>query len=146
MNKSKEFNSLKNLIENKNAYIGIIGLGYVGLPLAMTFAESEFNVLGIDIDKNKVSSLNAFKSYINHIPNKKIEKLVKSKKLQAVSNFEKVRELDVIIICLPTPLNKHREPDLSYIKNTMKSIKHYFRKGQILSLESTTYPGPTKDE
>ena len=74
MNKSKEFNFLKNLIENKNAYIGIIGLGYVGLPLAMTFAESEFNVLGIDIDKKKVNSLNAFKSYINHIPDKKIEK------------------------------------------------------------------------
>mgnify|MGYP001257171659 FL=1 len=146
MNKSKEFNFLENLIENKNAYIGIIGLGYVGLPLAMTFAESKFNVLGIDIDKKKVNSLNASKSYINHIPDKKIEKLVKSKKLHAVSNFEKVKELDVIIICLPTPLDKHREPDLSYVINTMKNIEPYFRKGQILSLESTTYPGTTKEE
>ncbi len=146
MHKSKEFNFLKNLIDNKNAFIGIIGLGYVGLPLALTFAESEFNVLGIDIDKKKVTSLKAFKSYINHIPDKKIERLVKSKKLQAVSNFEKVRELDVIIICLPTPLNKHKEPDLSYVINTMKNIEPFFRKGQILSLESTTYPGTTKEE
>ena len=101
MDKSKEFIFLKNLIENKNAYIGIIGLGYVGLPLAMTFAESEFNVLGIDIDKKKVASLNAYKSYINHIPDKKIEKLVKSKKLQAISNFEKVSELDVVLVSRP---------------------------------------------
>ncbi len=146
MDKSLEFNLLKNLIEHKHAFVGIIGLGYVGLPLALTFAESGFNVLGIDIDQNKINSLNDFKSYINHISNEKIEELVKSGKLEVTNKFKKIKNLDVIIICLPTPLNAHREPDLSYIINTMKSIKPYFRKGQILSLESTTYPGTTKEE
>ena len=146
MDKSSEFNTLQKLIDFKNAYVGIIGLGYVGLPLAITFAESGFNVLGIDIDKRKIKSINNFESYINHIENKKIEKLVKSEKLKVTNEFKNVRLLDVIIICLPTPLNNHREPDLSYIINTMKSIKPYFRKGQILSLESTTYPGTTKEE
>ena len=146
MNESKEFNILKKLIETKNAYVGIIGLGYVGLPLAITFAESGFNVLGIDIDKKKIDCINGFKSYINHIANKKIENLVKRKKLQVTNEFKKVKKLDAIIICLPTPLNNHREPDLSYIINTMKIIKPFFREGQILSLESTTYPGTTKEE
>tara|TARA_A100001388_G_scaffold277253_1_gene267633 strand:+ start:5859 stop:7178 length:1320 start_codon:yes stop_codon:yes gene_type:complete len=146
MDKSIEFNALKKLIETKNAYIGIIGLGYVGLPLAITFADSGFDVLGIDIDQKKVKFLNNCQSYINHISNKKIEKLIKSNKLEVTNEFEKVSSLDAIIICLPTPLNKHREPDLSFIINTMKCIKPFFKKGQILSLESTTYPGTTEEE
>ena len=103
MDKSKDFFALKSCIESKTVSVGIIGLGYVGLPLAISFAESGFNVLGIDIDKSKVRNLNNLKSYINHISNKRIEKLVKSKKLRATSEFSKVKELDANNLFTNTP-------------------------------------------
>ena len=121
-------------------------MGYVGLPLAIAYAESGFKVLGIDIDKNKINKINNSTSYINHISSEKLKTLVNSDFLKATDNFNEVKDLDAIILCLPTPLNKYREPDLSFIRSTLTSIEPYLKKGQVLSLESTTYPGTTKEE
>lgn len=137
---------LLNLLKDKKVTIGIIGMGYVGLPLAITYAEAGFKVLGIDIDKNKVDKINNSISYINHIPSEKLNNLVGSNVLQATNNFKEISNVNAIILCLPTPLNKYREPDLSYIRNTLNSIKPFLKQGQVLSLESTTYPGTTKEE
>tara|TARA_Y100000994_G_scaffold65786_1_gene53651 strand:- start:759 stop:2078 length:1320 start_codon:yes stop_codon:yes gene_type:complete len=137
---------LINSLKDKKVTIGIIGMGYVGLPLAITYAEAGYKVLGIDIDKNKVDKINKSLSYINHIPSEKLKNLVDSNFLQATNNFYEINNVDAIILCLPTPLNKYREPDLSYIRSTLNSIKPFFKKGQVLSLESTTYPGTTKEE
>ena len=146
MKSSESCIRLLELFKNKKVTIGIIGMGYVGLPLAIAYAEKGFKVLGIDIDKIKVEKINNSISYINHLSSEKLKNLVNSKFLKATINFNEVRNLDAIILCLPTPLNKYREPDLSYIKNTLSSIKPFLKKGQILSLESTTYPGTTKEE
>ena len=146
MKSSKSFTNLLNLFKNKKAKIGIIGMGYVGLPLAIAYANKGFKVLGIDIDNKKVEQINKSISYINHISSKKLKNLVNSNLLKGTSNFNEVSNLDAIILCLPTPLNKYREPDLSFIKNTLDSIKPFLKKGQVLSLESTTYPGTTKEE
>ena len=120
-------------------------MGYVGLPLSLLFAKNKIRTLGIDIDKEKVDSLARGKSYINHIKSSSIKKYVDRNFFLPSSNFNLVNESDVIILCLPTPLNKFREPDLSYIKNTLNNIKDYLKKGQLISLESTSYPGTTED-
>ena len=146
MRETNLYIKLLNSLKEKKATIGIIGMGYVGLPLAIAYAESGFKVLGIDIDKNKIKKINNSTSYINHISSEKLKTLVNSDFLKATDNFKKVKELDAIILCLPTPLNKYREPDLSFIRTTLSSIEPYLKKGQILSLESTTYPGTTKEE
>ena len=146
MKETTSFKKLLTLLNDKKAFIGIIGMGYVGLPLAIAYAESGFKVLGIDVDKNKVDKINQSISYINHIPSKKLTSLVDSGCLKATNKFEEVSRLDAIILCLPTPLNKYREPDLSYIRSTLESIGSFLKKGQVLSLESTTYPGTTKEE
>ena len=146
MKSSNIFLNLLNSLRNKEVKIGIIGMGYVGLPLAIAYAEKGFKVLGIDIDKSKVEKINNANSYINHIPSDKLKNLVNLKFLEATNNFNEVINLDAIILCLPTPLNKYREPDLSYIRSTLNSIKPFLKKGQVLSLESTTYPGTTKEE
>ncbi len=146
MEEKNTFKKLLNSLRNKKATIGIIGMGYVGLPLAIAYAESGFKVLGIDIDKDKINKINNAKSYINHIPSKKLTTLVNSSSLKATNNFHEVSGLDAIILCLPTPLNKYREPDLSFIRSTLNSIGPYLKKGQVLSLESTTYPGTTEEE
>ena len=134
---------LENLKSQKSV-IGIVGLGYVGLPLLLRFAEVGFKVLGFDIDEKKVQNLNAGQSYIAHITSKSIAGA--QKKFVATSDFKRAREADVLIICVPTPLNKYREPDLSYVTGTMDSLAPYLRKGQVVSLESTTYPGTTEEE
>tara|TARA_Y100000389_G_C17470712_1_gene530446 strand:- start:7730 stop:9010 length:1281 start_codon:yes stop_codon:yes gene_type:complete len=136
------YSNLLKKIKNKKASIGIIGLGYVGLPLAGVFAKNNFNVTGIDIDLRKVKMLNKSKSYIKHIKNNFLEKI--QKKFKATSNFKIINLLDIIIICLPTPLNNLKNPDLSYIQNTLEKIKPFLKKGQIIILESSTYPGSTK--
>lgn len=136
------YSNLLKKIKNKKASIGIIGLGYVGLPLAGVFAKNNFNVTGIDIDLRKVKMLNKSKSYIKHIKNNFLEKI--QKKFKATSNFKIINLLDIIIICLPTPLNNLKNPDLSYIQNTLVKIKPFLKKGQIIILESSTYPGSTK--
>ena len=126
--------------------IAVIGLGYVGLPLSLQFARSGVMVLGLDIDKNKVDALNQGKSYIRHIPGETVAEVVRSGKFSASSDFSRVKEAEAIIICVPTPLNKHREPDLSYILDTGKTIARDLQKGTLVVLESTTYPGTTEEK
>lgn len=132
-------------ISNKSAKVGIIGLGYVGLPLGLEFALKGFNVIGFDVDERKIPMLKKGKSYIKHISEKKIKEAVKSGKFHAVTDFSRLPEVDAIIICVPTPLNEHREPDMSYVVNTAETIAKYLRKGQLVTLESTTYPGTTEE-
>ncbi len=138
------YSSLIKKINKKTAKIGIIGLGYVGLPLALLFSKKNFEVTGFDIDKKKINALKVGKSYIKHIDSKTIKKNKKYIKFQ--SNFIDIRDIDIIILCLPTPLKTNLTPDLSYIKNTMLKIKKYLGEGKLIILESSTYPGSTKDE
>ncbi|HEY5346179.1 MAG TPA: nucleotide sugar dehydrogenase [Verrucomicrobiae bacterium] len=126
--------------------IAIIGLGYVGLPLALQFARSGVRVLGLDIDAKKVSALNAGRSYIKHISAGEIKKLVCAGKFSAATDFAKIKNVAAILICVPTPLKKNRTPDLSFVLNTGKSIAPHLQRGQLVVLESTTYPGTTENE
>tara|TARA_Y100001968_G_scaffold332913_1_gene393020 strand:+ start:10110 stop:11435 length:1326 start_codon:yes stop_codon:yes gene_type:complete len=139
------YKDLLEKIRTKNIKIGIIGLGYVGLPLALTFCENNIKVIGLDIKKTIINSLLAGKSYIHHINSLRIKKQIDNKYLIPTNDFSNIEKVDVIIICVPTPLDRHREPDLSFILSTLDSIKKYLFKGQILSLESTTYPGTTDE-
>ena len=132
-------------IENKSAVIGIIGLGYVGLPLALEFAKKNFQTIGFDIDERKIPILMNGKSYIKHISEEKIANAVKSKTFIATNDFSQLTKCDAIIICVPTPLDHHREPDLTFIENSGKIIAEYIREGQFISLESSTYPGTTEE-
>jgi UDP-N-acetyl-D-glucosamine dehydrogenase len=126
--------------------ISIIGLGYVGLPLCLQFARCGANVLGLDIDQKKVDDIQSGRSYIHHIAAGAIQEQVQSGRLQASTDFSRVSECDAVIICVPTPLNKNREPDISYIIATGKSIAPHLRKGTLVVLESTTYPGTTDED
>lgn len=130
---------------NKEAVIGIVGLGYVGLPLMLRYNSIGFKVLGIDINEKKVSDLNSGISDIEHIPNTSIAAAVKTG-FEATTDFARSSECDALILCVPTPLNKYREPDLSYVISTTNSLKVHLRAGQVVSLESTTYPGTTEEE
>ncbi|GIV46258.1 MAG: UDP-N-acetyl-D-glucosamine dehydrogenase [Ignavibacterium sp.] len=132
-------------INNKSAIVGIVGLGYVGLPLALEFANKGFKTIGFDIDEKKIPILNSGQSYIKHIGSQKVKQAVDSKKFEATSDFSRLKETDAIIICVPTPLNEHREPDMTFIENSGKVIAKYLRKGQFVSLESSTYPGTTEE-
>ncbi|MFO7447783.1 MAG: nucleotide sugar dehydrogenase, partial [Ignavibacteriaceae bacterium] len=132
-------------INNKSAVIGIIGMGYVGLPLALEFADKGFMTIGFDIDEKKIPLLNSGKSYIKHIKEDKIQKAVNNKKFIATSDFSKLIESDAIIICVPTPLNEHRDPDMTYIESSGKVIAQYLKRGQFIALESSTYPGTTEE-
>src|SRR5271154_6921593 len=125
--------------------VAIIGCGYVGLPLALRFAEAGHKVTGFDTDPNKITMLNAGKSYIEHIPQTKIQQFVNSKHFSATTDFARIKEADAIIICVPTPLDERREPDLSYVEITTQSIAPYLQKNQLVVLESTTYPGTTEE-
>jgi UDP-N-acetyl-D-glucosamine dehydrogenase len=125
--------------------VGIIGCGYVGLPLALRFAEAGHKVTGFDTDPEKVRMLNAGKSYIEHIQQTKIQQFVNSRHFSATNDFSRLKEVDAILICVPTPLNEYREPDLSYVEETAKSIYPYLQKGHLVVLESTTYPGTTEE-
>ncbi len=129
-----------------NPEIAIVGLGYVGLPLGMQFARSGVPVLGLDIDSKKVDAVNAGQSYIKHILAEQIAELTKAGKLSASTDFSRVKEVLAVIICVPTPLNKNREPDISYIIETGKSIAPHLQKGALVVLESTTYPGTTDED
>ena len=125
--------------------VGIIGCGYVGLPLALRFAEAGHRVTGFDTDPEKIRMLNSGKSYIEHIQQNKIQQYVNSRHFGATNDFSRLSEADAIIICVPTPLNEYREPDLSYVEKTAKSIQPHLQKGQLVVLESTTYPGTTEE-
>jgi len=126
--------------------IAIVGLGYVGLPLSLQFVRSDTSVLGLDIDKAKVKSLNNGHSYIKHIESSDIAEAVKAGRFSASTDFSRVKETEAVIICVPTPLNKNREPDISYIINTGKALAPHLRKGMLVVLESTTYPGTTDED
>tara|TARA_Y100000816_G_C26105566_1_gene587366 strand:- start:870 stop:2177 length:1308 start_codon:yes stop_codon:yes gene_type:complete len=136
---------LLDKIKTNKASVGIIGLGYVGLPLAIRFYEENINVLGFDIDDKKTKALRSGKSYINHIDGKTISKMVSSEKFFPTTDFKLIKEVEIIIICVPTPLGPHNEPNLSYIENTLELINPFLKKGQLLVLESTTYPGTTDE-
>lgn len=138
-------NSLIEKLNNRSALIGIIGLGYVGLPLMLRFVDTGYRVLGFDIDSAKVDALNKGRSYIERISNELIGSAC-NKGFTATTDFSRSKEPDALIICVPTPLNKYREPDLSFVINTAESLAPYLRPGQIVSLESTTYPGTTEEE
>ena len=146
MIKNKFALNLKELLTEKKASIGIVGLGYVGLPLALAYAKVGFKVIGLDIDNKKVEKINNSESYIKHIDKKEIAKYVSKNLLRATTNFSEAENFDAIILCVPTPLNKYREPDLSFIRETINALVPYIKAGQILSLESTSYPGTTKEE
>ncbi|WP_371762595.1 nucleotide sugar dehydrogenase [Massilia sp.] len=132
-------------LSERTALIGIIGLGYVGLPLTLRYAEAGFRVLGIDIDGSKVERLNRGESYINHVPAADIA-WARSQGFEATTDFTRAGEPDALIICVPTPLNPYREPDLSFVLETTEALLPFMRPGQVLSLESTTYPGTTEEE
>ena len=130
---------------DKSAKIGIVGLGYVGLPLMLRYVDIGYQVLGFDIDEEKVAKLNQGQSYIEHIPAEKIAEASKNL-FEATTDFSRISEVEAVILCVPTPLNKYREPDMSFVINTTDAVKPYLRAGQVLSLESTTYPGTTEEE
>ncbi|GAG59559.1 unnamed protein product, partial [marine sediment metagenome] len=137
--------TLKNRIMQKKATIGVIGLGYVGLPLAVEFGKAGFHVVGIDLDEEKIKEINKGKSYIPDIGKKDIKELIAEKRLIATTNYEVLKDLDVLIICVPTPLTKTKEPDLSHIISASNEIAKHLQKDQLVVLESTTYPGTTEE-
>lgn len=132
-------------VDHRRITMGIIGLGYIGLPLVLKFVANGFHTVGFDIDKSKVNLLMAGKTYINHISDNAIAEMNKTEKFDATSDFRRISEVDVISICVPTPLTIQREPNLSYIKSTAEMIHPYLLKGQLIILESTTYPGTTNE-
>jgi len=138
-------NSLIQKIKGRKATIGVIGLGYVGLPLVIRFAEEGFTVLGFDVDDDKVRKLNAGESYIKHIPDEKIQRIVSSQRFSATSDFTKISEPDCILICVPTPLDEKMAPDMRFVEATAYEIALHLRQGQLVILESTTYPGTTRE-
>ena len=139
------YKELAGKIERKQAKIGVIGLGYVGLPLAVELAKKGFVVTGLEVDAKKVENINNKKSYIGDISTADIKELVEAKKLSATTNFKAISKLDVVIICVPTPLRKSKAPDVSYIVSATNEIKDNLHKDQLIILESTTYPGTTKE-
>ena len=137
--------NIKKLLRDRQARIGIAGLGYVGLPLMLRYAEVGYPVLGFDIDREKVEQINSGKSYFPHIPTEKVRQHREAGLIEATSDFSRAREVDALLLCVPTPLNAYREPDLSYVVSTLESLLPHMRKGQVLSLESTTWPGTTEE-
>lgn len=138
-------NKLLNKIQDKSAVVGIIGLGYVGLPLAVEFGNNGYNVIGIDVNKSRVDQINSGNNYIGDVSDDNLLDLVKSDKLNATTEFSKLKKIDAAIICVPTPLNKLKDPDVSYILNVLRELTKYVHKDMFISLESTTYPGTTRE-
>ena len=138
-------NELINLITNKQAHVGVIGLGYVGLPLLVEFASKGFKATGFEVDESKAEQINAGTSYIGDVPSRKVQEVVDARRLQATTDFNHLGECDAIIICVPTPLRKTKEPDISYILAASEEIAKRLHRGQVIVLESTTYPGTTDE-
>ena len=137
--------NLKNKIENRDAQIGVIGLGYVGLPLAMEFVRAGFHVTGIDVDQEKVKKLNRGENYIQDIKDESVKNAVEMNQLSATSDFSVIQNLDAISICVPTPLNKQKNPDISFINQVMENMKDFIHHDMLIVLESTSYPGTTRE-
>ncbi|HCX30321.1 MAG TPA: UDP-N-acetyl-D-glucosamine dehydrogenase, partial [Blastocatellia bacterium] len=133
------------LIKDKRAHVGVVGLGYVGLPLLAEFARSGFEATGFEVDANKAAQINSGKSYIGDITSSRVKELVDSKLLRATTDFDDLQECDAVIICVPTPLRKTKEPDVSYILAAAEEITKRLHHGQLIILESTTYPGTTDE-
>ena len=133
-------------IEKRTATVGIIGLGYVGLPLVLEFIRAGFQVRGFDLDERKVSLLKQGKSYIEHISADRIRDMNRTKRFLPTTDFSQIKNADAVLICVPTPLNEHREPDISYVINTTETISRYLKPGHLIVLESTTYPGTTDED
>lgn len=138
-------NELEEKIEGKSLVLGVVGLGYVGLPLCLTFLRKGVRVLGFDLDASKIKKLRAGESYIKHIPTEEIKSFIGAAKLDVTDDFARLCEPDVILICVPTPLTASREPDLQYVESTANAIARTLRPGQLVILESTTYPGTTEE-
>ncbi len=136
---------LKTKIEKKTAVIGVIGLGYVGLPLAVEFGQAGFSIVGIDVDQHKVDLLNKGESYIQDVPTEDVAQLVREGRLKATTDFSALEQIDTVSICVPTPLRKSKDPDISYIMAAVEGIVKYLHTGQLIILESTTYPGTTDE-
>src|SRR5262249_32766368 len=143
--RSPTMEALIQKIRRREARCGVIGLGYVGLPLALEFARAGFEVTGIDLDQRKIDAIAAGRSYIVDTKDDEIREQVERKKFRATSDFSVIRDLDTINICVPTPLRKTKDPDLTYVVAAVNEIKQYLRKGQLVILESTTYPGTTDE-
>ena len=135
---------LQKKIDNKKAKIGIIGMGYVGIPLGLEFANNGFIVLGFDKDNNRVKDINSGNQVMKHIVQKEMKQFIKNKG-SATNDFSKIKNMDCLIICVPTPLDKHEKPDMNYVKNASNEISKNLKKGKLIILESTTYPGTTKE-
>ncbi len=136
---------LEKKIANKSVVVGVLGLGYVGLPLAREFAVAGIRVLGFDIDDKKVKVLNSGRSIIKNVPHEVVRKMVKSGKFSATADMSRIKSVDAVLICVPTPLTENREPDMQYVEGSCRTIARYLRKEQLISLESTTYPGTTRE-
>jgi len=132
-------------IHKKEVMVGIIGMGYVGLPLVLRFCEEGFQILGFDVDSKKVEQLKRGKSYLKSIPSSRISQFVRNGQLDVTDDFTRLAEPDCILICVPTPLTEMMEPDLQYIQKTTEAIRNHLRKGQLIVLESTSYPGTTEE-
>ena len=132
-------------INNKSYTVGIVGLGYIGLPLMWTFNKQDLPVLGFDIDEAKVKNLKSGTPYIKHLGKEMMQSLAKSVTCDATIDFSRLIEADALLLCVPTPLNQYREPDMSYVISTTETIAHHLREGQLVILESTTYPGTTEE-
>ncbi len=139
-------NDLLQRVQARQATVGIVGQGYVGLPLALVFNEAGFCVVGFDSDSAKVQALGRGESYIKHIGADRVAAAIKGGRFRATADFDELRQCDAILICVPTPLGRHREPDLSYVVNSTREVAARLRRGQLVVLESTTYPGTTDEE
>jgi UDP-N-acetyl-D-glucosamine dehydrogenase len=137
--------SLQERIESKEAVVGIVGLGYVGLPLALTFGRAGLRVVGFDVDPKKIEALEAGRSYLEHIPADRVAELMKSGRFAATVDFARAAECDALLLCVPTPLTRHREPDMTYVEGTGRALAPHLKAGQLVILESTTYPGTTDE-
>jgi UDP-N-acetyl-D-glucosamine dehydrogenase len=138
-------NEIINLLKDQRAHVGVIGLGYVGLPLATEFASRGFHAIGFEVDNNKVTQINSGQSYIGDVSTQQVKQVVDAGRLRATVDFDNLKECDAIIICVPTPLRKTKEPDVSFILAAAEEIKQRLRRGQLIVLESTTYPGTTDE-
>src|SRR6478609_3896855 len=145
MTQPSSFDALLDRIQSQRARVGVVGLGYVGLPLAVEFARSGFTVTGIDLDQRKIATISRGESYIPDVPSADVEALVSAGLLSATTDFSVVADLDTINICVPTPLRKTKDPDMSFIVSAVEKIAAHLHPGMLIVLESTTYPGTTEE-